>query len=339
MSSIEIENRALRSQLEIFQVNLASARRDAEYARNSLGPWFHSTEHLSFLAQTQNQRTMLTPRTERATRRRLSVPLTTASFPARDSEDDAAGSDVRAGRSRASTVSGIDDYFGEVPNSSAQTATSPANQQHRSPFPPASNSPPGFGQISSEPYPFPYPTLNSQYYPNDQRPPAFSPNNLPPPSIVYDSQHPATLQSTIQTLQQSIVSLTTSLDSLERRQDLALTTETLRMHEDVASLRAIVHGLRVQVHGVLMERSHANQYQQQFYQWGAGGAARYAQDGAQNAEEGHSPTGSGPSRDPGTSTSTGIIEGPNGSSRPYQNTPYLPITMSIRKTTGTENKL
>jgi hypothetical protein len=86
VSTIESENTMLRQKVDRLEAMLAAAQREVESARSSLGPWFRPSG---------SQPPALTPppRPERIQRRRMSVPLNTASFgfPVESDESETSG--------------------------------------------------------------------------------------------------------------------------------------------------------------------------------------------------------------------------------------------------------
>lgn len=301
LSALESENSFLRQQLARLDSNLAAVRRDAENARHSLGPWYRrpSDPHVSTPP----------PRQERVTRRRLSIPLTTASFP-RDSDESEAGEQH--------------DYFGST------TAASSSLPSFQPPSIPASPE-----QVVHRVPSHNHTHSHSSYIPNSSLVDDFALRASSMPTYPQHQSRVApvdlstSLEGCLNSLRTSMVTISAGLDSLERRQDLALTTETLRMHEDVASLRAIVHGLRMQVHSMMMDRN-----------WQASGRS------GNGVGSGNGPDLSGPHTThaygpPGELTSASVES--SGISRPYYPTVHPPIQISqmtsMRRTSGMENKL
>ena len=86
LSTLEAENVMLRQKVDRMETVLAAAQREVDSARSSLGPWFRPSG---------SQPPALTPppRPERIQRRRMSVPLNTASFgfPVEADESEAPG--------------------------------------------------------------------------------------------------------------------------------------------------------------------------------------------------------------------------------------------------------
>lgn len=296
LATLETENTNLRQQVAGLEATLSTVRRDLDNARTSLGPWFRRPSDP--LVSTPP------PRQERITRRRLSIPLTTASFP-RDSDEGENNDNAR-------------DYFGpQAGNGSGATSvhvstTSTTSEQ-------------AVNQFHSQ---------SSSFVPNasfvdDLALRASMPSYPQHQSRVAPIDLTTSLEGCFNSLRASMVAISASLDSLERRQDLALTTETLRMHEDVASLRAIVHGLRMQVHSIMMDRN-----------WHISGRSGNGGNDAGGPELSgpHTSHAYGP---PGELT-TASIEA-SGVSRPYYPAMYPPIQISqmtsMRRTGGMENKL
>jgi hypothetical protein len=380
LRNLERNGREMLVKFERIENVLDDVKTVANRARRSLGPWYSTGSRSDGPSQRMPPPAVLTPRAERTIqRRRLSIPLTTASFPARggESEDEAGevppDSDSHADRYSSQRRPAVEnDYFGEAvgPTSSSILDTrSRSASIALSPSSPVSSFSSTQILAPADPYSHQYPALDSPYFlplPDHRSQGSTSSSSYPLPQSQPQSYDPGptSLHATISHLTNTLATLSSSLSSLDRhaqRQELALTTETLRMHEDVASLRAIVHGLRVQVHGVLMERNQYQQFGLAGYSSGGGGyhwGARLpppgssSADGDCGADDGN---GQGQAGSSGfTSTGTGQIES-NGVSRPsYTSTlpsgvsgplhpPHLPptnIMMSVRRTSGaTENKL
>ncbi|KAF8307008.1 hypothetical protein DL93DRAFT_2150429 [Clavulina sp. PMI_390] len=230
LSSLEKENSSLRHQITRLENNLASALREVDNAKHSLGPWYRRP--------TDPEVTTPLPRQERPTRRRLSVPLTTASFP-RESDDSEAGDS--------------DGYFSPTLGSPSTSAAGPSVPHPTSPDQYLIHLPNNPNQ-----------SINATSYVDEFGIPTQFPMG---PNAAGAASYPqaqsrvapidlaTSLEGCLNSLRASVVTIASSVDSLERRQDLSLATEKLRMREDVASLRAIVHGLRMQVHSMMMERN------------------------------------------------------------------------------------
>ncbi|KAF8331112.1 uncharacterized protein EI90DRAFT_2920692 [Cantharellus anzutake] len=212
--SLEAENAALRSQLEELRINQDAMRRDVQSARSSLGPWLRSADSQPPpQAPTQS-------RPERVIqRRRMSVPLSTASFghPFDPVEDSDTGI-------RVHSTTTVDERSFPSDNDWPSSTISD--------FSPSQNDTTHQPRRALSPD-MPYPRISS--YSHAQ-------------TWVAPIDLTTSLEGCLTSLRNSIVNIATALDSQERRQDIALATETLRMHEEVASLRAIVQGLRMQVH-------------------------------------------------------------------------------------------
>lgn len=218
LGTLETENANLRRQVSGLEAALAAVRRDVDNAKTSLGPWFRRPTD-PFVS------TPL-PRQERVMRRRLSIPLTTASFP-RDSDEGENNNETQ-------------EYLGPQVTSgtSVHVSTSTTTEQAVNHFHPQSPS-----------------IMSNASFVDDLTLRASMPSYPQHQSRVAPIDLTTSLEGCLNSLRASMVTISAGLDSLERRQDLALTTETLRMHEDVASLRAIVQGLRMQVHSIMMDRN------------------------------------------------------------------------------------
>lgn len=294
--TLETENSNLRQRAAGLEAVLAAVRRDVENAKTSLGPWFRRPSDPPISTPT--------PRQERVMRRRLSIPLTTASFPRDPDEGENSNEPQDYFGPQAGSGSGATSVRVSTSTTTEQTVNRNRSQSSSS-FMPSTSFVEDLTLRASIPS---YPQHQTRVAPIDLT---------------------TSLEGCLNSLRTSIVTISAGLDSLERRQDLALTTETLRMHEDVASLRAIVHGLRMQVHSIMMDRN-----------WHISGRSGNGGNDAGGPELSgpHTSHAYGP---PGELT-TASIEA-SGISRPYYPTMFPPIQISqmtsMRRTGGMENKL